>query len=110
MMRPESRTRRPLGLLLCALILGSSVAAPLLERGGFFTHAAVESEHDPAVCAHPHDHRICTQVGANLSLTSSGYDHRIAHVFVDATPTDDALSTTELPQLGGPPARAPPVV
>jgi len=110
MRRPESRTRRPIGLLLCALILGSSVAAPLLERGGFLAHAAVESEHDPATCAHPHDHRICTQVGANLSLMSSGCDHRVAHVLIDASPAAEALCITELAQLEGPPARAPPVV
>lgn len=110
MMRPESRTRGPIGLLLCALILASSVVAPLLERGGFLANAAVESEHDPATCAHPHDHRICTQVGANLSLMSSGYDHRIAHVVVDVGPVAEAPSASELPQLEGPPTRAPPLV
>lgn len=109
MLSSESRARRPLGLLLCALILGTSVAAPLLERGGFLSHAAVESEHDPATCAHPHDHRICTQVGANLSLMAAGHDHRVAHVFVDAAPSSDLRSTFEKPRLQGPPSRAPPL-
>jgi hypothetical protein len=110
MTRSESRTRRPLGLLLCALILGSSLAEPLLERGGFVSQAAVESEHDPARCAHPHDHRICTQVGANLSLASNEHDHRVAHVFVDATPTHDARSSSDRAPTQGPPSRAPPQV
>ena len=109
MTRSESSTRRPLGLLLCALILGSNVTAPLLERGGFLILEAVESEHDPATCAHPHDHRICTQVSANLSLVSSGHDHRVAHVVVDAAPSTDARSPSDRAPVEGPPARAPPL-
>jgi hypothetical protein len=109
MLSSESRARGPLGLLLCALILGTSVAAPLLERGGFFAHAAVESEHDPATCAHPHDHRICTQVGANLSFAAGAHDQRIAHVFVEAAPPSDVRSSSEKPLLQGPPSRAPPL-
>ena len=109
MLSSESRVRGPLGLLLCALILCTSVAAPLMERGGFLAHAAVESEHDPATCAHPHDHRICTQVGANLSFAAAGHDHRVAHDFVDAAPTSDLRSTSEKPLLQGPPSRAPPL-
>lgn len=109
MNRSGSRARRPLGLFLCALIVGSSVAAPLMERGGFLTRAHVESEHDPATCAHPHDHRICTQVGANLSFASRMQDHHVAHVFVDVAPTTGNHSTRARPQLDGPPSRAPPL-
>lgn len=110
MTRSESSTRRPLGLLLCAVILGANVATPLLERGGFLAHAAIESEHDPATCAHPHDHRICTQVGANLSLGSRTQDHRVAHAFLDAAPTSAPLTASDRPLREGPPSRAPPQV
>jgi hypothetical protein len=105
----ESRARRPLGLALCALILGSSVAVPLMERGGFFAHATLESEHDPATCAHRHDHRVCTQVGANLALAARTHGHRVAHVFVDSAPLASPRSTTAKPLLEGPPSRAPPL-
>lgn len=107
--RSESRTRKALSLILCALILGISAAGPLMERGGFSSHPAAESEHDPATCPHQHDHRICTQVGANLSLTTPTHDYRVAQVVVDAARGSDVRATTERPQLEGPPARAPPL-
>ena len=109
MQRSESRARKPLGIALCALILGSSLAVPLLERGGFFAHATLESEHDPTTCAHPHDHRVCSQIGANLALASNTHDHRLAHVLVDVGPPDRPRSTTAKPLLEGPPPRAPPL-
>ncbi len=110
-MRPsESSTRRPLGLLLCALILGFNLAEPLLERGGFLARAAVESEHDPATCAHPHDHRICTQVGEDLSLASRTHDQRVAGLFLDAPPTSAPSAAIDGRPLEEPPARAPPLV
>ena len=95
--------------MLCALIVCSSVAVPLMERGGFFAHATLESEHDPATCAHPHDHRVCTQVGANLALASRTHDQRAAHVFVNAAHLSTPRSTTARPLLGEPPTRAPPL-
>ena len=109
MLRSESRARRPLVLALCALILGSSVAVPLLERGGFFGQAHVESEHDPTTCAHPHDHRVCTQIGANLALASGTHENRLAHVLVDVALPAHPRSTTAKPLLEGPPSRAPPL-
>ena len=109
MTRSESRTRKALRLSLCVLILGSSVTVPLLERGGFFLHEAVESEHDPVTCAHPHDHRVCTQVGANLSVAAGTHDQRVAHAFFDVAPPVVPRSTTAKPLLEGPPSRAPPL-
>ncbi len=47
-----------------------SVAVPLVERADLDHHERWESAHDPSVCAPAHDHTICTQVGANLSLPS----------------------------------------
>ena len=109
MVRSESRARRPLVLALCALILGSSITVPLLERGGFFGQPHVESEHDPTTCAHPHDHRVCTQIGANLALASETHQHRVAHVLVDIAPPVRLQSATAKPLLEGPPSRAPPL-
>jgi hypothetical protein len=109
MMRSESRARKALRLSLCVLILGSSITVPLLERGGFFLQDVVESEHDPATCAHPHDHRVCTQISANLSVVASTHDHRLAHDFVDAAVPAVPRSTTAKPLLEGPPSRAPPL-
>ncbi len=110
MMRSESRTRKALRLSLCVLILSSSITVPLLERGGFFLQDVVESEHDPATCAHPHDHRVCTQISANLSVAAGTHDHRLAHDFVDVAAPDAPRSTTAKPLLEGPPSRAPPLV
>ena len=109
MIRSESRLRSALGLTLCALILGSSVAVPLIERGGFMAHPTLESEHDPSTCAHPHDHRVCTQIGANLALVSRTLDHRPAHVVVNTRTRVAPRSTTAKPLLEGPPPRAPPL-
>jgi hypothetical protein len=96
-------------VILSALTLGSSVAVPLLERGGFVGHATVESEHDPTRCPRPHDHRVCTQVGANLAIVSDAQDHRVAHVFVDAATPGGPSKVTAKPLLEGPPSRAPPL-
>ena len=50
---------------LATLMLLLSVAVPLVERADFIAETVVESEHDPANCPTPHDHTVCTQVGAN---------------------------------------------
>ncbi len=51
-------------------MLALSVAVPLMERADLDHNERWESGHDPAACAPAHDHKICTQVGANLSLPS----------------------------------------
>ncbi|MDH3205217.1 MAG: hypothetical protein OEO79_01315 [Gemmatimonadota bacterium] len=95
---------------LAALVLALSVAVPLLERGEFVDQAAIESAHDPGRCGHAHDHRICSQVGANLSLVAAFFESRAAHAVVrssrPAQPRSDILDTL----LEGPPPRAPPLV
>jgi hypothetical protein len=96
--------------VLCALTLGSSVATPLLERDDITHGPTVESEHDPAKCAPRHDHRLCTQVGANHALVASTHDHRAAHVFVEAVAPDAPGVSAAKPLLEGPPTRAPPLV
>jgi len=94
---------------LAATLLMLSIATPVLDRGEDLGRVSVESAHDPSRCGHPHDHRICTQVGANLSLTTSVYDYRTPHVSVRSV-----VPETRAPQLhdsfvDGPPSRAPPL-
>jgi hypothetical protein len=110
-MKPtESRARKPFRLLVCALIVGTTVAAPLLERDGFRTWASLESAHDPAACVHAHDHRFCTQVGTSRALPAHAHDYRVAHVILDAVWAADARSNADRPVLERPGARAPPLV
>jgi len=113
MMRSGSRARSVhrsvMGAVLCAITLASSVVAPLLEREEISHGPAVESEHDPAKCAPTHDHRLCTQVGANHALVANSHDHRAAHVFVDAVAPTTPRLTDAKPLLEGPPTRAPPL-
>jgi len=91
------------------MTLASSVVTPLLERDEISHGPTVESEHDPAKCAPRHDHRLCTQVGANQALVSGSHDHRAAHEFVDAVPPGVPRLTDAKPLLEGPPTRAPPL-
>jgi hypothetical protein len=95
-------------MALCVLTLASTVAMPLLERDAFSGGATVESEHDPTACAPTHDHRLCTQVGANLALVASTQDHHVAHVLVHVAAPAGPRSSSAKPLLEGPPSRAPP--
>ena len=106
----QSATRSVLGVALCALTLFSSVATPLLERDAFSHAPTVESEHDPKACTPKHDHRVCTQVGANLALVASAHGHHVAHVLEDVAPPTGPRYSTAKPLLEGPPSRAPPLV
>ena len=75
-MTPGGRcTRRAFSAWLSALMVALSVAVPILERADLDHHVRWESEHDPGLCAPAHDHTICTQVGANLSMPAraTGY-------------------------------------
>jgi len=109
MMRSKSRARSALGLTLCLLTLASSVAVPLLDRGGFFSTPTAESEHDLSRCAPRHDHRVCTQISANLAVASETHEHHVAHVFVASALPAGPGATVAKPLLEGPPSRAPPL-
>ena len=63
--------RKTVSVWLSALLLTLSIAVPALERAEFAHEPAIESEHDPAHCPPAHDHTVCTQVGANLSLAAA---------------------------------------
>jgi hypothetical protein len=95
---------------LATLVLSLSVAGPILERGDFIGEAAAESAHDPGRCGHAHDHRICTQVGANLSIVTAVHDHRITHVVLRSRAPATLTSRLVGAFLDGPPSRAPPLV
>jgi hypothetical protein len=65
MIRAKRRNRTVVAAPLASLLLTLSVAVPIVERADL-THApVVESEHQPGSCPAPHDHTVCTQVGAN---------------------------------------------
>lgn len=94
--------------VLVTVLLSLPVALPLMEVGVVSSQPVAESHHDPARCGHGHDHRICTQVGANFSLVAAQYTARPTHVAVrnpiPAHPRQPRLGTF----LEGPPSRAPP--
>jgi hypothetical protein len=102
--------RRTVSATVAGLTLALSVAVPVMERGSLVGESAVESEHDPTRCAHAHDHRVCTQVGANLSLASPAVHHRLLHVVVRTAPPVDERSTPSRSAREGHPSRAPPLV
>lgn len=109
MNRPRDIVRKLLSLGLAAILLTLSVATPVLDRGEDFGRVSVESGHDPSRCGHPHDHRICTQVGANLSLATAIYDYRTPHVTLRTTRPQTPTSEVHDTFVEGPPSRAPPL-
>ena len=66
--------RKGASLGISLLMLTLSLAILVLERSELVNGPVAESEHDPATCPTAHDHRICTQVGANLSAHSRVHD------------------------------------
>jgi len=95
---------------LAMLILSLSVAVPIIDRGEWASGSAIESDHDPGRCGHAHDHRICAQVGANLSVVTAVYDHRPSHVAVRVANPAESRSTLLDSFFERPPSRAPPQV
>lgn len=109
MNRTRDVARKLVSLGLAALLLTLSVVVPVMDRGEDFGNVAVESSHDPARCGHPHDHRICTQVGANLSIAAPVYDYRTPHVTLRSARPQSPTSSLHDNFLEGPPSRAPPL-
>jgi hypothetical protein len=105
----SDQIRRIVSTVLATLMLTLSVAVPLMERADVTGTLAVESRHDPSTCPHGHDHRLCTQIGANFSFATSVYHHRVAPVLLrTSTPVAPATRAFE-PFQEGPPSRAPPL-
>ena len=109
MNRQGKPVRRGIAAALTLLTLGSSVTLPLLERGTVASETAVESHHDAERCNHHHDHRVCTQVGANLSLTAGESAHRLPNLLVSARRTASVRAWSADSNHEGPPPRAPPL-
>jgi hypothetical protein len=109
MSRRGDPIRRSISASIVLLTLGLSVAVPVMERGTLVGETAVESDHDASRCAHSHDHRVCTQVSANLSLASAKADHRLAHVLLRTTGRPSVEGAPSRSTREGPPARAPPL-
>ena len=101
-------TRRALSAWLSTLMLVLSVAVPLVERADLDHQVRWESGHDASSCAPGHDHTICTQVGANLSLPSrAGVPSPVFHVVRGSLPADLTF-TNRRAQTAGNRTRAPP--
>jgi hypothetical protein len=49
-----------------------SVTSPALDRFDLANEPVVESHHDDAACDPSHDHTLCAQAGANLSVSATG--------------------------------------
>ena len=98
MIRQADPARRTVSAVVAALMLALSVAIPVMERGALLSDVSLEAEHDPARCADTHDHRICTQVGVNVS-------HAVAH---SRAPAMSAVILVELLTGVGVPRTHPP--
>ena len=90
-------------------MLTLSLAVPVLERSELVDGPVAESEHDSATCPTAHDHRICTQVGANLSAPSRVQEHRLAYAGVPFTPPTETPRKVSAAFSDGHPSRAPPL-
>lgn len=101
--------RKTVSVWLSALLFTLSIAVPALERAEFAHESAIESEHDPAHCPPAHDHTVCTQVGANLSLAAAPtlVDHTQV-IFGVAAPVEAPASVHSVFAYGHP-SRAPPL-
>ncbi len=108
MRRYDNPTRKALAAWLPTLLLVLSVAVPVLERAEFAHEPVVESEHNPATCPPAHDHTVCTQVGANLSLATAPIFVDHTHPIVRASIPVQAPATSSAVFLDGHRSRAPP--
>jgi len=101
--------RQSISTTIVVLTLAMSIAIPVMERGTLVGDSAVESQHDPSRCAHAHDHRVCTQVGANLSLAAAESAQRLPHLVVRVSSPVRARPAPSKTTYEGPPTRAPPL-
>lgn len=64
--------------LLAAVCFTSTVVPQLLDAADANHGPVLESKHDAATCPRGHDHTLCTQVGANLGVTTETPQHGVA--------------------------------
>lgn len=66
-MSGQPLSKRLMTALLGLLVLGATIAPPLLDAGERPGEVRVESEHDPAQCAVLHDHAACAQLAKSFA-------------------------------------------
>ena len=108
MNRRNRRRRTAVAAPLAALLLTLSVAVPVVERADLTHEPVVESEHQPDSCPAPHDHTICTQVGANHAAPRGAPEVRSDGVVRRSTPAATADHAPDARVLRWVSARAPP--
>ena len=96
------------GLLAAMLVVWISV--PLLEHADPADGPVVESEHSPSTCPLAHDHRVCTQVMANLAAPAAGLKKQQQHVVVRYLSSSEVDNVVYSALAEGHPSRAPPLV
>lgn len=101
--------RRGISVGISVLMLTLSVAVPVLERGSVFDHPIAEREHNPGDCPSGHDHTVCTQVGANLSLEAASVQTALGTTVVSVSPIAAKRVFATGPVDGDRHSRAPPL-
>jgi hypothetical protein len=102
------RTRKGISLATSLVILSLSVGIPMLERADLTNTPVAESTHSPVDCPRGHDHTVCTQVGANLSIVVAGHAIPLAAPEFAAAPPTLGLETAAAGFDPGHRSRAPP--
>jgi hypothetical protein len=105
----SDQARRGISVGISLLMLTLSVAVPVLERGSFFDRPIVEREHNPGDCPSGHDHTVCTQVGANLSLEAASILTELGSAVVTVSPLAAKRVYATGPVDGERHSRAPPL-
>jgi hypothetical protein len=109
-MRPiRDLLRQSVSVGISVLMLGVSVAVPMLERGELADRPVAESSHAPGTCPTAHDHTVCTQVGANAPAPSDAPEQRATPVLPGSWAPDSAPLARAPAFADGHPTRAPPL-
>ena len=101
--------RKSVSVGLSLLLLTLSAAVPVLERSELVHEPVVESEHKPGECPSGHDHTVCTQVGANLSVAADGPDHSPMRAAVRSAASPTVVVAVREGHDQGHRSRAPPL-
>lgn len=104
-----SFARRPVALLLAAVLAAGGAVAPVLHAEAPDGRAHVEASHDPSRCHVGHDHLVCRLLGGGAPTPHPLPDIQLGPDRGDvavARRTSDAPTTPSrtLPEPRGPPA------
>ena len=102
--------RRAFTVWLKTLLLVLSVTVPIMERADLDHHERFETTHHAGVCAPAHDHTICAQLGANLSLPAQASTYRPTLQISTAARGRGLAFVDRRAHREGHPTRAPPSV